>query len=104
MTVSSTATEWHQVDAPSEPWFRPGALTSVAASESSRTESIRLISQTCRILGFRVESAGLTVREPEITIHDPACARTSEEDVRAQVSALWAEDWDSADDAVYDDW
>jgi len=28
----------------------------------------------------------------------------SDEDVRNYVSSLWAEDWDSAEDAVYDTW
>jgi hypothetical protein len=28
---------------------------------------------------------------------------TSDDDVRAYVSRLWAEDWDSAEDSVYDD-
>lgn len=27
-----------------------------------------------------------------------------DEDVRAYVSRLWAEDWDSDDDAIYDSW
>jgi hypothetical protein len=31
-----------------------------------------------------------------------AASRTYEDDVRAQVSRLWAEDWDCEEDAVYD--
>lgn len=35
--------------------------------------------------------------------HVPAVV-TSEQLVRNYVSALWAEDWDSPEDAVYDTW
>lgn len=37
-----------------------------------------------------------------IQIHDEDVKRSYEDDVRAQVSALWAEDWDCEEDSVYD--
>lgn len=32
----------------------------------------------------------------------PVASRTYDDDIRAQVSVLWAEDWDSEEDSVYD--
>ena len=35
---------------------------------------------------------------------DGYAGRTYDDDIRSQVSVLWAEDWDSDGDAIYDNW
>jgi hypothetical protein len=55
--------------------------------------STKVLSVSCGAPKIRVWTVGLTSR---------ATSRTYEDDVRAQVSRLWAEDWDCEEDAVYD--
>jgi hypothetical protein len=41
----------------------------------------------------------------EVTMSEIDAAVSNDDDlIRAQVSRLWAEDWDSDEDAVYDSW
>ncbi|MGH9207436.1 MAG: hypothetical protein ACRD1G_12900 [Acidimicrobiales bacterium] len=54
---------------------------------------------------MRIDTSTIfTVATTGLIISWPQRPRTDEDDLRAQVSTLWAEDWDSEDDAVYDDW
>jgi hypothetical protein len=100
--VDSTATELYLNDAHARVWSSPfHSATSgdhlLDASLIPRTTEISedLCVDTSTI--FTVSNAGMILTWP-------GRRRTHEDDVRTQVSALWAEDWDSDEDAVYDDW
>jgi hypothetical protein len=108
--ISSTVTELRQSDSPTELrqgdalvdwWSDPiggeEAATPIAVEEHVPAKTVRgstgvpLVSGGARRIGvWKVRK----MRE--------AAPRTYEDDVRAQVSVLWAEDWDSDEDAVYD--
>jgi hypothetical protein len=105
--VSSTVTELRHTEAPCDFWSQlyhsqasgelPAALTPAYQSSG---QTIEVSEDGCINVSaiFMVATGGLTIlweRERE---------RTYEDDLRVEVSALWAEDWDSEDDAVYDDW
>lgn len=103
MPTRSTATELRQgyVTHPSQQYqghFHVEPAWS-GPSDGEQHRTVIFLDETTfsREMTFRVGNEGLIVLEPENL-------RTYDDDMRAQVSALWAEDWDSEEDAVYDDW
>lgn len=100
----TTADELRQSEAPAVPDDHAPTFAAFASDalggppESGQHHTVVIVNATfVPETTFRIESEGLVILEPE-------CPRTHDDDIRAQVSALWAEDWDSEDDAVYDDW
>lgn len=105
--LSSTATElrqsevpcnlwsslWSHLDASGEP---PAALQTIYGSTRLTIEVKDAVCIDTTTI-YAVATTGVVIAWPER-------APTDEDDLRAHVSALWAEDWDSDDDAVYDDW
>lgn len=103
----STATELRHDEASTS----RGSLWSYAdRSPGPSTELTTVLpessNQTIEVAHTVVVNVGVmfTQATTGLTISWPDRPRTYEDDLRAQVSALWAEDWDSEDDAVYDDW
>jgi hypothetical protein len=94
-------------------WVPTVAATGVLTATTSPvgySPRLRLptANQTRRVLAVsvfsgavgHVEIGGVMGSDPD---RPAELADTSDEDVRAYVSRLWAEDWDSAEDSVYDD-
>lgn len=53
-----------------------------------------------------IPTSAVVVVEGEAAVDDPQLVgvEVAEAEARAYVSALWAEDWDSPEDRVYDSW
>lgn len=101
---SSTVTELRHSDPLTKLWSQadtfgqPSAGLTAGYGGSYQTIEVCVEALVDTRMVFTVATRGVTIsweREPE---------RTYDDDVRAQVSALWAEDWDSDEDALYDDW
>lgn len=110
--ISSTVTELRQSDIPTELrqgdalaewWSDPigggEATAPIAVQEHVPAKTVVGSTGVLLVSGGARHIGVWKVREMRAT-----APRTYDDDVRAQVSVLWAEDWDSDEDAVYDDW
>ena len=72
----------------------------------SRATGARLVPQASQTSGLRLSphTSATTQGEGIVLVLDEAVERLDEKASRNYVSQLWAEDWDSPEDSVYDTW
>jgi len=107
MEPSSTVPELRQGEAPADVWSPPWTPLDTSAEPPADPKQAYGSSHQTFVLSDLLSinnSLIFTVATSGLTISWPGHERTYDDDIRSQVSVLWAEDWDSDEDAVYDNW